>query len=218
MKDFVWEQKEQSISKALNYANLKSTSFQVWQTVDDQKVILDCSFKKINDERCFFEVVTVKGSSFNFNDEEAIYCKFLDRGLMFKCRIIKQSSSSLHLNFPEEILFQESRNRDRDHFGALSSYYCDLSFSKQSDIKNGYRIFDLCPSGICLLIGKEEKKYFESYKELIMNSIHGVRLSEKTECFIRHIADEESDKFKVGIEFYPKLCVTDYLKIMEAIL
>ena len=218
MKDFIWEKKEHSISKALNYAKLKTSSFQVWQTVGEKKTILNCIFKNINYERGFFEILNEKEGSFEFNVDEPIFCKFMDRGLMFKCRCIKQSLTSLHLAFPDEIVFQESRNRDRDHFGKMSSYYCDLSFSKQSGIKNGYRIFDLCPSGICLLIGKEEKEYFESYKALIMNSIHGVRLSDKTECFIRHIADEEADKFKVGIEFYPKLCVTDYLRIMEAIL
>lgn len=218
MKDFIWEQEEQSISKALNYANLKTSSFQVWQTLDDKKIILDCVFKKINDERGFFEIVTEKVGYFQFDEEEVVYCKFLDRGLMFKCRVLKQSTSSLHLAFPEEIVFQESRIRDRDHFGNLSSYYCDLSFSKQSVVKCDYRIFDLCPSGICLLIEREEKEYFESYKELIMNSIHGVRLSSKTECYIRHIADEGSNKIKIGIEFNPKLSVTDYLKVMEAIL
>ncbi|OUR96716.1 hypothetical protein A9Q84_10260 [Halobacteriovorax marinus] len=223
MNELICESESSTILKSLKSVQKKNEPCQVWQTIDGKRVLYNCLIEIIDQELNMMCVSPLEGEElFRFSRDVVIYCRFSSRGLLFKSDVLRKSNDLVSFSLPKEIILEESRGKERSTFGSFSSFHCDISFSETSLMNNGYKIFDLSPSGICLLVTDEEKEYFKVGSELFMSSIQGVRLTNKTSCKVCHIkkssAIKNSVKHKVGIEFEPKLNQDDYLKVMEAII
>jgi len=223
MNELILESEDASIIKSIKSVHDKNEPCQVWQSIDGKRELFNCLISSISSDSSAITVEAIEGEKcFNFNSDGVVYCRFSSRGLLFKTNIKSKSSFSVSISIPSEIIIEESRGKERSTFGNYSSFHCDISFSEKSLMKNCYKIFDLSPNGICLLVNDTEKEYFSTAKELFMSSIQGIKPTNKTSCKVCHIKEsslgKDSKKYKVGIEFEPKLNEEDYLKVIEAII
>lgn len=163
--DYRLSKSREEIFKILNLNFEKGFHYIIWQKDNslgnDRNFKVDLKIKEIDNENGRLYILVEEDDLEFFDPAKEVYFLLKEQYMAFKTKVSFQQSKNkreITLQIPKEVRLKEMRREERTYFKEDDNKNVVAIFKSQEDgtrLRSRCRVYNISPSGICIIITKE---------------------------------------------------------------